>query len=219
MYPASRMPDLTIPSAIWRTIWSLTRLLKLFQLFQPIGGVLARPLDFTGAGIVKETGAGLGGRGFGTAVEPRASSKTGGGRGARPGAAPGPGPGVAAPAPGTAPGPAMIAAPGVAPGAPGAPPGPRPGPRPPPPIGIVSFSLSPSRTAVYVTFCIAPARPARSASSVILPSSILPSTMVSWERPMMYPVIFPSAPWLRATTISRPLSVVEALPVQRPVSV
>src|ERR1039457_3971263 len=114
MYPASRMPDLTIPSAISRTIWSLTRLLKLFQLFQPIGGVLARPLDFTGAGIVKETGAGLGGRGFGTSVETRASWKTGGGRAARPGAAPGPGPGVAAPAPGTAP------------GAPGAPPGPRP---------------------------------------------------------------------------------------------
>src|SRR5579885_1318045 len=126
------MPEETMASAISRTILSLTWLRNLFQLFQPMGGVLARPLLFTAAGKGRETGGALGGRGLGTSVETRASSTTWG--------APRPGP----------PGPRPGAAPGG--GWPGAPPGPapgggppRPGPRPPPNRGTVSFSFSPSR--------------------------------------------------------------------------
>src|SRR6476620_9637427 len=39
------MPDLTIASAMPRTSSSLTLQANLFQVFQPIGGVRARPLD------------------------------------------------------------------------------------------------------------------------------------------------------------------------------
>src|SRR4051812_47411293 len=38
------MPELTIASALSRTICSFTLQANLFQLFQPIGGVSARPL-------------------------------------------------------------------------------------------------------------------------------------------------------------------------------
>ena len=52
----------------------------------------------------------------------------------------------------------------------------------------------------------------------LLPS-ILPLVMVSVARGLtMYPVIVPLAAWFSATTISRPLSAVEKLPVQRPVT-
>ena len=37
------MPELTIASAVSRTICSFTLQANLFQLFQPIGGVSARP--------------------------------------------------------------------------------------------------------------------------------------------------------------------------------
>jgi hypothetical protein len=37
------MPELTIASALLRTICSFTLQANLFQLFQPIGGVRARP--------------------------------------------------------------------------------------------------------------------------------------------------------------------------------
>ena len=70
------MPLLTMASAISRTILSLTWLRNLFQLFQPIGGVLARPFDFTGSGIGSETGAGRGGSGLGVSVETRLNSTT-----------------------------------------------------------------------------------------------------------------------------------------------
>src|ERR1041384_222408 len=77
------MPDVTMASAISRTILSLTWLRNLFQLFQPIGGVLARPLDFTAAaGAGRVTGAGRGGRGAGGSVDTRESSSTTGAGGA-----------------------------------------------------------------------------------------------------------------------------------------
>src|SRR6185437_13324758 len=44
-YPASRMPLATIASASLRMRSSLTLQANLFQLFQPIGGVLASPLS------------------------------------------------------------------------------------------------------------------------------------------------------------------------------
>ena len=81
MYPASRIPVLTIASAISRTIASVTCPWNLFQLFQPIGGVLARPFDFTGSGIGSLTIAGRAGSGSGFSVETRDSSNTCGGRG------------------------------------------------------------------------------------------------------------------------------------------
>ncbi|NUT48762.1 MAG: hypothetical protein HOV94_15860 [Saccharothrix sp.] len=45
MYPASRMPEATIRSAISRTIRSPTSQPNRFHEFQPIGGVGARPAD------------------------------------------------------------------------------------------------------------------------------------------------------------------------------
>ena len=44
-YPASRIPDVTSASAISFINFSLTLQPNLFQLFQPIGGVLANPLS------------------------------------------------------------------------------------------------------------------------------------------------------------------------------
>src|SRR5262245_55675784 len=103
-------------SAISRTILSLTWLRNLFQLFQPIGGVLASPLAFTGAGIASLTGGAGGGKGSGGAADARVSSITWGWPPRPPpgGRLPRGGP----PAPGGPPGP------GPRPG----PPGPRPGP-------------------------------------------------------------------------------------------
>src|SRR6187549_850181 len=46
MYPASFMPLVTMASAVSRIICSLTLHANLFQLFQPICGVLARPSNF-----------------------------------------------------------------------------------------------------------------------------------------------------------------------------
>src|ERR1039458_10820884 len=43
-YPASFMPEVTMASAIWRIRSSLTLQANLFQLFHPIGGVLASVL-------------------------------------------------------------------------------------------------------------------------------------------------------------------------------
>ena len=65
MYPAFAIPDFTIASAISRIILSLTWFRNLFQLFHPMGGVLASPLDLTFSGIGSETGAGAGGSGAG----------------------------------------------------------------------------------------------------------------------------------------------------------
>src|ERR1035441_6286457 len=71
------MPVLTMASAISRTILSLTWLRNLFQLFQPMGGVLAMPLYLTVVvGMGRDTGAGRGGRALGTSVETRANSMT-----------------------------------------------------------------------------------------------------------------------------------------------
>src|SRR5215472_3864488 len=87
------MPLVTIASAISRTILSLTWLRNLFQLFHPIGGVFARPFDFTACGTGNDTGAGRGGSGAGGSLETRASSSTVGAGGAFFGAAaPGAGP-------------------------------------------------------------------------------------------------------------------------------
>src|SRR3954453_13144960 len=120
MYPASRMPDFTIASAISRIIGSLTWLRNLFQLFQPIGGVLASPLDLSvSVGIATLVNGPRGARGSGFTVDSRASSTTCGPR---------PPPAVGPPAPG---------------------PGPRPGPRPPN-AGIVSFIRPFSMVPVYV---------------------------------------------------------------------
>src|SRR5215471_5923414 len=84
------MPLVTMASAISRTILSLTWLRNLFQLFQPIGGVLPKPLDFTAAvGAASVTGAGRGGSGAGDSVDTRDSSSTVGGGGAFFCAAPG----------------------------------------------------------------------------------------------------------------------------------
>src|SRR6202034_3868993 len=58
-YPASRMPLDTIASAIWRTAASSTLPANLFQLFHPIGGVLARPLS--GRSVRAGNGKGAGG--------------------------------------------------------------------------------------------------------------------------------------------------------------
>src|SRR5579872_4956875 len=80
------MPLLTMPSAISRTILSLTWLRNLFQLFQPMGGVLARPLERTGSGLGRVTGAGRGGSGAGGSLDTRASSRTWGAGGALGGA-------------------------------------------------------------------------------------------------------------------------------------
>src|SRR4051812_15773328 len=125
------MPLVTIASAISRTILSLTSLRKRFQLFHPMGGVFASPFDFTGEGIERETGAGRGGRGSGTAVETRDNSKTSGGRFGGP---PGPGPRPEVPAGGAPPATCGAPAGGVPPRA--VPPGPpRPGPPRPPPKG------------------------------------------------------------------------------------
>src|SRR5271166_4120211 len=44
-YPASFIPDFTIASAILRIMSSLTSHANLFQEFQPMGGVSARPAD------------------------------------------------------------------------------------------------------------------------------------------------------------------------------
>src|SRR5450755_704250 len=112
------MPLLTMASAISRTILSLTWLRNLFQLFQPMGGVLAWPLDLTAvAGMGRDTSAGRGGRAEGTSVEMRANSMTWGWpprpppgppgppAGPRPAAGGVPGAGAGgAPAPGAAPG-------------------------------------------------------------------------------------------------------------------
>src|SRR5262245_19485872 len=90
MYPAAFIPLETIASAISRTILSLTWLRNLFQLFQPMGGVLPRPLDFTavlGAGSV--TAAVRGGRAAGGSFDTRASSSTVGAGGAFLAAVPG----------------------------------------------------------------------------------------------------------------------------------
>src|SRR4051794_5364560 len=125
MYPASRMPDFTIASAISRIIGSLTWFRNLFQLFQPIGGVLASPFDLSvSVGIATFVNGPRGARGSGLALDSRAGSTTCGAR--RP-------PGGGPPAPGAPPGP-----------------GPRPGPRPPK-AGTVSFIRPFSIVPVYVT--------------------------------------------------------------------
>src|SRR5258707_15441695 len=83
-------------SAISRTILSLTWLRNLFQLFHPIGGVLANPFDFTGSGFGSDTAGGRGGRGPGASLVTRSSSNTCGAGGAffgASGAGPRPGPG------------------------------------------------------------------------------------------------------------------------------
>ena len=57
------MPFWTIASAVSRTTLSETRRANLFQLFQPMGGVLARPFEGTSAADGKEifgSGAGMG---------------------------------------------------------------------------------------------------------------------------------------------------------------
>src|SRR5690242_12534941 len=119
------MPDLTIASAISRTITSLTWLRNLFQLFQPIGGVLARPFDFTvSVGIGSFSRGPRVGRG-GKVFDSRANSMICGPPRPPPGP-PGPNP-VGGPPAG---GPPVPGAPGAPPG-----PGPRPGPRPPPNAG------------------------------------------------------------------------------------
>src|ERR1017187_415748 len=84
------MPVLTMASAISRTILSLTWLWNLFQLFQPMGGVLEMPLYLTAVvGMGRETGAGRGGSALGASVETRANSMT---RGCPPRPPPGPRP-------------------------------------------------------------------------------------------------------------------------------
>src|SRR5215475_12213501 len=111
------MPELTMASAISRTILSLTWLRNLFQLFQPMGGVCASPLLGTVAGIGNDTSAGCGGNGPGAVEETCASSTTCGAGGVA-----GPRPGCPVPRP-----------------------GPRP-PRRPPNPGSVSFNVLPSTT-------------------------------------------------------------------------
>src|ERR1044071_6636111 len=76
IYPAFAIPLDTIASAISRIILSLTWLRNLFQLFQPIGGVLACPLYFTGSGMGSDTCAGRGGSGLGASLETRVNSST-----------------------------------------------------------------------------------------------------------------------------------------------
>src|SRR6266542_5713689 len=44
-YPTSFIPDLTIASAMPRTNSSLTLQANLFQVFQPMGGVSAKPFE------------------------------------------------------------------------------------------------------------------------------------------------------------------------------
>src|ERR1035438_1787187 len=84
------MPVLTMASDISRTILSLTWLWNLFQLFQPMGGVLDMPLYLTAVvGMGRETGAGRGGSALGASVETRANSMT---RGCPPRPPPGPRP-------------------------------------------------------------------------------------------------------------------------------
>ena len=46
-YPAACMPVSTMASAISRMVLSLICVWNLFQLFHPIGGVLASPFDGT----------------------------------------------------------------------------------------------------------------------------------------------------------------------------
>ena len=57
------MPFFTMASAIWRTTWSSTLRWNLFQLFQPMGGVCARPFGATGGGTFREIFGGGGGSG------------------------------------------------------------------------------------------------------------------------------------------------------------
>jgi hypothetical protein len=65
-FPASRMPLFTRAPAISRITLSLTCRWDLFQLFQPMGGVLARPLFFTSFASPSEI---LGGSGLGASAE------------------------------------------------------------------------------------------------------------------------------------------------------
>src|ERR1043166_2706069 len=96
------MPVRTMASAISRTIASVTWPWNLFQLFQPMGGVLASPLFFTGAGMSTFTMGARAGSGSGLTVETRINSNTCGGRGGGGGpAAAGPRPGPRPPQAGT----------------------------------------------------------------------------------------------------------------------
>jgi hypothetical protein len=67
-------------SAISRTTLSFTWPRNLFQLFHPIGGVLASPLSHTETGAASDIFAGGGGSGAGASADARVNSITCGGR-------------------------------------------------------------------------------------------------------------------------------------------
>src|ERR1035438_4444439 len=70
------MPLLAMASAISRTFLSSTRPANLFQLFQPIGGVSARPLG--GSGFTAASGLCVGNRSAGIAAAAETFLYTGG---------------------------------------------------------------------------------------------------------------------------------------------
>src|SRR5438552_2831615 len=121
MYPASFMPLDTMASAISRTLLSSTRDANLFQEFQPMGGVLAKPLGFNA--VTGGRGLWVGMNSAGIFMSAAIFFSTGGVKLPRPPGPPGPRPAAAPAAPGGAP------AGGPPPG--GGPPGPPGPPRPP----------------------------------------------------------------------------------------
>ena len=68
------MPFFTMASAISRTTLSVTLPWNLFQLFQPMGGASASPLDLTGGGTGNETFGGVGGSALGRSADTRVNS-------------------------------------------------------------------------------------------------------------------------------------------------